>query len=322
MKASPEIEAIVRRLLSARARGDVEVPGGLYSGSEYLRAIGSDEHEWMLGPRESVGITKAHWGELGSHDSEVLRIEAFEEEGVGWAAVEERRTSARGSVLFRLTLVFRIEAGSWKIVQSHLSAPVPNMELAGVELTRTLSDLLTSIDAESELSLLAGQSSGTSTFVFTDIVDSTPLSQSMTDRAFTDLINDHLDTLRTVVVEEGGSVVKTLGDGGMYAFESGSSALKAAIRIQQAVTTASESRLQVRIGVHTGDVIRTEGDYLGLTVNKAARVAAAAEGGQVLVSSTTAGLVNSSEFEFGPPMTVELKGIEGTHQLQPLNWTA
>ena len=53
---------------------------------------------------------------------------------------------------------------------------------------------------------------------------------------------------------------------------------------------------------------------------KAARVAAAARGDQILVSSTTADIVNSSEIDFGDPITVELKGIEGTHTLRPLNW--
>ena len=74
----------------------------------------------------------------------------------------------------------------------------------------------------------------------------------------------------------------------------------------------------VRIGVHTGDVVRDRNDYIGLTVSKAARVAAAARGGQVLVSSTTAGVVNSSEIMFGEPVSLELKGIDGVHTLLPL----
>lgn len=69
-----------------------------------------------------------------------------------------------------------------------------------------------------------------------------------------------------------------------------------------------------------GDVVQGDDDYIGLTVNKAARVAAAAVGEQILVSSTTIDVVNSSDFEFGDPNTVELKGIEGNHILQPLNW--
>ena len=76
----------------------------------------------------------------------------------------------------------------------------------------------------------------------------------------------------------------------------------------------------MRVGVHTGDVVQGLNDYIGLTVNKAARVAAAAEGDQILVSSTTADIVNNAEIEFGDPTTVELKGIAGTHTLLPLNW--
>ncbi len=67
-------------------------------------------------------------------------------------------------------------------------------------------------------------------------------------------------------------------------------------------------------------MVRDRDDYIGLTVSKAARVAAAADGGQVLVSASTAGMVNPSEFGFGDPMIVELKGLEGTHILQPLLW--
>ena len=76
----------------------------------------------------------------------------------------------------------------------------------------------------------------------------------------------------------------------------------------------------MRIGVHTGDVIQSQSDYLGLTVNKAARVTAAAEGGQILVSSSTAEMLNYADFAFGEPLIVELKGIDGIHTLRPLRW--
>lgn len=318
MKPSPEIEAIVRRIVAIRARGeDVTL---LNSESEYLFLIGSDEHEWYYG-NEVRPMQRTHTAEWGTHQSEILRLHAFEEGNVGWAAVEDRRTypSGRKSV-FRWTMVFELEASTWKVVHSHFSAPVPNLETAGVELPRTLADLVDSIDVESELSPDA-RLSGTATLMFTDVVDSTPLSVSLGESAWIDLINNHLDTLRTCVETEGGSVVKTMGDGGMYAFESGSSALRAASQIQQTLENGPDSIFQVRIGIHTGDVTQAENDYLGSTVAKAARVAAAAAGGQILVSSTTAGLVNPAEFSFGTPVTVELKGLEGTHQLRPLNWS-
>lgn len=311
----------MQRMVAARARGEVELADSFYSSSEDLWAIGSDEHEWYNGAQEVLPLSKAHTREWGTHESELLRVHAFEAGDVGWAALEEKRTfPSGGTSVFRWTLVFVLEAGSWKIVQHHFSAPVPNLQTAGIELTRTLSDLVDSLDVEPGLSTASGLS-GTVTLMFTDIVDSTPMSMSLGETAWLDAINAHLDTLRRIVEAEGGSVVKTLGDGGMYAFTSGSSALNAATRIQESVTRSADPELQVRIGVHTGDVMQTDGDYLGSTVAKAARVAAAAEGGQILVSSTTAGLVSASEFEFGSPITVELKGLDGTHQLQPLAWS-
>lgn len=232
----------------------------------------------------------------------------------------QRRTNPEGgSGVFRQTLIFELEAGFWKIVHSHFSAPVPNLETAGVESTRTLSELVDSVDAELDLAS-AGVSTGTTTLMFTDIVDSTPLSVSLGETTWLRVIKSHFEKLRNIVEGRGGSVVKTLGDGGMYAFASGSSALKAAIEIQREMDDSVDPELRIRIGVHTGDVMEAGGDYVGSTVAKAARVAAAADGGQILASSTTVGLVNPSEFEFGTPITVELKGIQGTHQLQPVKW--
>lgn len=321
MRTSPEIEAIVRRVWSARTNGDLEVLNGLWSDSEHLMIIGSDEHEWIEGSRESVLVTSAQVREWPIQESELLRVRAFEDGNVGWAAFSEKRTNPDGrSSVFRRTLVFILEAGSWKIVQSHFSTPVPNLETVGVELTGSLSELVESIGGDPELMELASAASGTLTLLFTDIVDSTALSERMGDAAWSTAIREHLEILRRVVEDFGGTVVKTLGDGGMYAFASGSAALKAAIKIQRALTQSGERQLQVRMGIHTGDVVRSEDDYLGLTVNKAARVASAAEGGQILVSSITAGLVSSSEFDFEDPIMVELKGLAGTHQLQTLNW--
>ena len=317
MEPSAEIEAIVRRLILARSGGDPEVLPSLLSGSEHLRLIGLDEAEWYQGA-EVEPVLRATQVEWSAYDVEILRLEAFEAGSVGWAAAEEQRTNPNGDTrAFRRTLIFELEAGVWKVVHSHFSAPVPTIEAAGVDLTRTLAELLASSGPGSEL---AAGVSGTSTFVFTDIVDSTAMSLEVGDMAWRDAITAHLEAVRQVVESEGGSVVKTLGDGGMYAFESGSAALRAAKRIQQASSVSSDLEIKLRVGVHTGDVVHTEDDYVGSAVAKAARVAAAADGGQILVSSTTAGLVSPTEFEFAAPINVELKGLNGTHQLHPLAW--
>lgn len=321
MQPSFEIEAIVRRLWSARTRGDLEVLKGLWSKSDHLLIIGSDEREWLEGTRESVPVASAQVEEWPIDDSELLRLKAYEDGNFGWAAFIERRTNANGrTAVFRRTIVFVLEAGSWKIVHSHFSAPVPNLETAGVELTKTLSELLESLGTDAELLPTSGQTSGTTTLLFTDIVDSTVLSRRMGDGAWSKLVDLHFRGLAELVKREGGTVVKTLGDGGMYAFPSGAAALQAAIMIQKSVSAGDSPQLPVRIGVHTGDVVRAGGDYLGLTVNKAARVAAAAGSGEILVSDTTAGLVGGAEFDFGSSITTELKGLPGTHVLHRLEW--
>ena len=87
------------------------------------------------------------------------------------------------------------------------------------------------------------------------------------------------------------------------------------------MASADPARVRLRVGVHTGDVVQHDHDVLGLAGNKAARVAAAADGGQILVSSTTADMVNTTEFTFGDPITADLKGIDGTHILKPLLWS-
>ncbi|MDX2380122.1 MAG: adenylate/guanylate cyclase domain-containing protein [Acidimicrobiia bacterium] len=117
---------------------------------------------------------------------------------------------------------------------------------------------------------------------------------------------------------EGGTVVKFLGDGSMLAFESARGAVRSAIRIQNETAAAD---FAVRVGIHSGEVLRTENDLLGLTVNKAARVASAAAGGQIMISSTTRDLVGSMEgYATGEPMTVTLKEISGTHHIVPVTW--
>lgn len=280
-----------------------------------MRMIGTDAHEWYSGADQVIQVMGAHWAAFTDWDDSLLRLEAFESGESGWAALEGKRTLVDGKEYrYRLTLGLQLEAGSWRFTHLHYSVPVSNEETSGVELTQTLSDLLSSVAEDPEL---VAPYVGTCTIVFTDMVGSTAMSASMNDQEWSRLIANHLGLLEGIVADEGGSVVKTLGDGAMFAFSSASAALNAARRIQEAM---EQSGTEIRIGAHTGDVVHDQDDYVGLAVAKAARVAAAAEGGQILVSSTTAGLVNDSEFEFGTPLTFELKGLDGTHQLQPLNW--
>ncbi len=183
VKASPEIEAVVRRFLAARQVGDVGAMRNMHSRSDHVRLIGTDKHEWLQGYDYVVGAWQAALKEFDSvvlPDSDLLRIEAFESGHVGWAAVEQLRTLTDGETFtYRITMVFELEAGAWKVAQIHFSIPVSNRLIFGKDLPRTLSDLLVSIDNEVEAAAIDKVMLGTVTLLFTDVVDSTVLSKTV-----------------------------------------------------------------------------------------------------------------------------------------------
>ena len=106
----------------------------------------------------------------------------------------------------------------------------------------------------------------------------------------------------------------------MLAFSSASRALDFAGAAQKAMLDGYQRQtVRIRVGINTGDVIRERDDFYGRAVILAARVASQAAGGEVCVSDLVAGLVAGVDrFQFGPPRSVELKGLSGTHTLFPL----
>ena len=98
--------------------------------------------------------------------------------------------------------------------------------------------------------------------------------------------------------------------------------MTAAKAIQLSLSKArQEPELQVRIGIHTGDVVQASGDFFGTVVNKAARVAGAAGPGEIRVSEATKIMVGgASEFSFADTARITLKGLEGEHQIHRLDW--
>lgn len=300
----------MRRYLAARRDADFEKVRSLYSTSEHFRSIGTGFNEWH-DVESFQSIIQQDWSSYDVETDEVRRLEGFENGETGWVALEADRRAAWGHTwTYRLTVVFVLEQGAWRAVQTHFSAPVDDTVLHGPALTRTLSELMQSIDGP-----IVGSNARTGTVVFTDIVGSTSLSETMGDAAWSDTVGGHFEELRLVVTVNGGTVVKTLGDGGMFVFDAATPALRTVSEIQEANI---EGPLPLRIGVHTGDLVAGDGDVLGATVAKAARVTAAAEGGKALISATTVGTVNPTEFSFGPPISLQLKGLSGTHVVHEL----
>jgi DNA-binding SARP family transcriptional activator/class 3 adenylate cyclase len=136
--------------------------------------------------------------------------------------------------------------------------------------------------------------SGTVTFLFTDIEGSTRLVKRLRDD-YAQLQADHQRILRTSFEDAGGHEIDTQGDSFFVAFRRAGDAVAAAVAAQRALTTHGWPEgvdVKVRIGLHTGEPSVGGERYVGLGVHKAARVCAAAHGGQVLVSDVTHGLVD------------------------------
>lgn len=151
-----------------------------------------------------------------------------------------------------------------------------------------------------------------STVLFTDIVDSTNRAEAEGDRRWTELLDDHDRICNRAVDSARGRVVKMTGDGLLATFDGPASAITAA---KAMVANVSVLGLELRAGVHTGEVERRGDDIGGLGVNFAARVMAAAQPGEVWVSSTVPGLAAGSGIGFTSRGEHTLKGIDGTHEL-------
>ncbi len=181
--------------------------------------------------------------------------------------------------------------------------------------------LLTSIDAVAsavtkerpDLRLHAAPD-GTVTILFTDIVDSTPTADRLGDKRFMELLRVHKEIIRRHVTAAGGYEVKNYGDGFMIAFSSARRALQSAVAIQRDFAARNakhpDEPIRVRIGLHTGETFREEGDFFGKNVILASRIADEAKGGEILVSDLLRQLTDSAgEFVFDDGREVELKGL-------------
>ncbi len=156
---------------------------------------------------------------------------------------------------------------------------------------------------------------GTVTFLFSDIEGSTMLLQRLGDRRYAEVLAEHQRLLRDAFAEGHGQEVDTQGDAFLIAFPRARDAVAAAVAAQQAVTKHAwpdGTSLRVRMGLHTGEPLTDGRDYVGLDVHRAARIAAAGHGGQILLSDAVSSLAARDL-----PAGVTLKDL-GTHRLKDL----
>ncbi len=166
---------------------------------------------------------------------------------------------------------------------------------------------------------------GTVTILFSDIEDSSSLYEKLGDLRAHDVIRLHNEIFRQQIAAHRGIEVKALGDSFMVAFPSARRAALCAIATQRSFAAYCENHpdqpLRVRMGLHVGEAINESADYFGKAVILAARIAALAQRGQILVSSTLHDLTaNAGDLRFESIGEKQLKGLTGIHQIFAIAW--
>ena len=241
-----------------------------------------------------------------------FRIDAFIRDQMSWD-IRDRLEAVRAPVL-----VMNRTGNTISPMRNAraLAAALPNARLAEIEGTGTA---IFADDVEDIADEIEGFLTGVrplprhdrvlATVLFTDIVGSTQRAAELGDKRWRELLDRHNRLLRIHLDRFGGREVHTAGDGFLATFDAPRRAIECARAAGDAVRSIE---LEIRAGVHTGEIELSDGDIQGLAVHIGARVAALAGAGEVFVSSTVKDLVAGSGIEFLDRGEHELKGVPGT----------
>ena len=238
--------------------------------------------------------------------------------------VVQRRKVEVPSVAVARGIAAKIPSAHLAVLEGDQSAPyLGDMQT----LVATICDFVTQGEAEAAQETSATPSPFR-TVLFTDVVGSTALTQRLGDAQARELLHEHERITREALTEHGGNEVKTMGDGFMTSFSSATKALECAIAMQQAFAARNESAeepMLVRVGLNAGEPIAEDdpggrGDLFGTAVNMAARIAAKAEGGEILVADVVRQLVAGKEFLFNDRGDTELRGFEDPVRVYEVRW--
>jgi class 3 adenylate cyclase len=150
------------------------------------------------------------------------------------------------------------------------------------------------------------------TVLFSDIVGSTAMAERLGDHAWASVLQEHNVRIRAAIDRFRGRESATTGDGFLALFDGAAKALRAGALMDPAV---ADLGIRVRVGLHTSEIEIVGGQARGVGVHAAARVAALAGPGEVLVSGTTRDLLDGSGFDLEPRGEHELKGLSGTRPI-------
>jgi len=202
--------------------------------------------------------------------------------------------------------------------------PLPSEPVARVMAKAIYEFLGEGEDAPAARGAPSREPGGVVTILFTDVEGSTALTQRLGDAKAREALRNHERIVREALRAHGGAEVKAMGDGFMASFSSATRALECAIAMQRAFAAHDdehpETPIRVRIGLNAGEPIAEDEDLFGTAVIMAARIAAQAEGGEILASDVVRQLVAGKGFLFADRGEVALRGFEDPVRLYEVRW--
>jgi class 3 adenylate cyclase len=209
-----------------------------------------------------------------------------------------------------------------------IASTIPDAQFAevamGLEYGNLLSEFLLGTTAPAAEERAPG---GFRTVLFTDLVGHTGMMSRLGDEGGRAVLREHERITREVLAAHGGTEVKTMGDGFLASFGSVTKAVECAVALQRAIASrngqgemGNGETLAVRVGLNAGEPIEEDGDLFGATVILASRIAAKAEGGEILVADTVRGLCSGKGFLFADRGEFVAKGFEEPVRVYEVSW--
>ncbi|MGK2878803.1 MAG: alpha/beta fold hydrolase [Solirubrobacterales bacterium] len=310
--------------------------------SGLAKATRSDDYPYGNEPATREVLTKLateHWGE-GLSVAAGMPSLAGDEDFRTWAAALERHALSPGAAVIYFSLIGDIDVrallpsvrqpalvmhpeASTLLEVGHsryLASELPNARYVGIPGA----DLIPVIPEARDLMIssveefLTGERPAHApdralrTLLFTDIVESTATAARLGDREWHKVLDEHDTVVKREISNHRGKLVKTTGDGVFASFDGPERAIRCSLAINESVASTG---LAVRAGVHTGECELRGADLAGIAVHIGARIAAAADPDETLVSRTVKDLLIGSELSIEPRGTHELKGVPDSWEL-------
>jgi class 3 adenylate cyclase len=310
-RALDEVQAPLSRIPLLAAKVEVALAGGdVKAGRAAAGELEQIVDAFRLGqsrPPAFEATVNLAYGKIALADGDVAAaLECLRRARDAWENVGAPYEIAQARML--LGIAFR-RHGDEHAATAELEAGLAAFERLGARLD------------EERVKELLGRLQARRTFLFTDIVDSTRLLETLGDDKWKRLLARHNELVRERIAASGGEVIKQTGDGFFASFDNAKGAIEAAIAIQRALAEEIVAP-DVRIGAHTGGAFHTDADftdYGGQGVHTAARIGAAAGAAEILVSRETLEGIGAS-LRQSEPRVETLKGLTQPIELVAIDW--